>query len=188
MSDKQVLVAPRFNVPGNDPSARAERRMEPLPATVMKRAHQEKLQLCDALEELADSLPGQVDRLRCIGIASTLVPLLRRVHQYEEKIIYPAYEAAFGSGAGSTSAGLRVEHLEDQCFADEVTEALMAIGHGQAIENAEVVGFMLRGLFETMRRHVALESEHILPLISRRSLPCHPGTTAAGPSDCGEVR
>lgn len=167
MSEKQVLVASRFKAPGTYPSAPADRRMELLPAAVMKRAHHEKLRLCEALEELADSLPGQVDRLRCIGIASTLVPLLRRVHQYEEEIIYPAYEATVGSSAGQTSSRLRAEHLEDQCFADEVTEVLMAIGHGEAIENAEVVGFMLRGLFETMRRHIAFESEHILPLIIR---------------------
>ena len=167
MSEKQVFVASHFEVPSNHSSAPADRGMEPMPAAVMQRAHCEKLRLCEALEELADSLPGQVDPLKCIGIASTLVPLLRSVHQYEEEIIYPAYEAAVGSSAGQTSSRLRAEHLEDQCFADEVTEVLMAIGHGEAIENAEVVGFMLRGLFETMRRHIAFESEHILPLIIR---------------------
>jgi len=167
LSEKQVLVASRVEVPSNHLGAPADRSMAYMPAAVMKRAHCEKLRLCEALEELADSLPGQVDPLKCIGIASTLVPLLRSVHQYEEEIIYPAYEAAVGSSAGQTSSRLRAEHLEDQCFADEVTEVLMAIGHGKAIENAEVVGFMLRGLFETIRRHVAFESEHILPLIDR---------------------
>ena len=165
MNEKEVLVASRFKVRSNHLSAPTDHGMEAMPAAVMKRAHHEKLRLCEALEEIADSLPGQVDRLKCIGIASTLVPLLRSVHQYEEEIIYPAYEAAVGSGSGQTSSRLRAEHLEDQCFADEITEVLMAIGHGEAIENAEAVGFMLRGLFETMRRHIAFESEHILPLM-----------------------
>jgi hemerythrin-like domain-containing protein len=137
-----------------------------MPAAVMKRAHHEKLRLCEALEELADSLQGQVDHLKCIGIASTLVPLLRSVHQYEEEMIYPVYEAAVGGAAGQVSSRLRAEHLEDECFADEVTEILMAIGHGEALENTEAVGFMLRGLIETMRRHIAFESENILPLMN----------------------
>ena len=76
-----------------------------MPAAVMKRAHHEKLRLCEALEGLADSLPGQVDHLKCIGVASTLVPLLRSVHQYEEEIIYPAYEPAVGGAAGHLSFG-----------------------------------------------------------------------------------
>ncbi|RUU48640.1 hemerythrin domain-containing protein, partial [Mesorhizobium sp. M6A.T.Ca.TU.002.02.2.1] len=32
----------------------------------MKRAHREKLQLCDALEKIADPLPN-VDRLKILG-------------------------------------------------------------------------------------------------------------------------
>ncbi|WP_411909237.1 hypothetical protein [Mesorhizobium sp. AD1-1] len=35
---------------------------EAVPAAVMKRAHLEKLQLCEALERIADTLP-KVDRL-----------------------------------------------------------------------------------------------------------------------------
>nr|WP_312891188.1 hypothetical protein [Mesorhizobium silamurunense] len=54
---------------------------------------------------------------------------------------------------------LRAEHVEDQCFGDEVAETLVAIGHGDPIEPAEVVGFMLRGFFEGLRRHIAFERE-----------------------------
>ena len=64
------------------------------PAAVMKRAHDEKLRMCDALEEIADSLPDKVDRLKCIGVASALLPLLSSVHRYEEEVLFPAYEAA----------------------------------------------------------------------------------------------
>ena len=82
-------------------------------------------------------------------------------------MLFPAYEAAAGRSSGQRSSihRLRAEHLEDECFADEVTEVLMAIGHGQAVENPEAVGFMLRGLFETIRRHIAFESEHILAIV-----------------------
>jgi hemerythrin-like domain-containing protein len=141
-------------------------QMEALPAAIMKRAHFEKLRLCEALEEIGDSLPDDVDRLKCLGIANLLVPLLRDVHRYEEKVIFPAYEMATGRGSeDSTIRRLLAEHVEDECFAGEVTEVLLAIGHGGAITNADAVGFMLRGMFETLRRHIAFEREHVLPLI-----------------------
>lgn len=140
--------------------------LESAPAAMMKEVHREKLRLCEALEEIADMLPA-VDRLKCLAVANALVPLLRSIHHYEESVIFPAYEAAAGHGAQSVASTrrLRAEHVEDQCFADDLTEVLLALGHGKAVENAEVVGFMLRGFFETIRRHVAFEREHVLPLI-----------------------
>lgn len=136
------------------------------PNAVMKSAHGEKLQLCDALEKIADSLPW-VDRLKCLSTANAIVPLLRSIHQYEERIIFPAYEvAAAGSNANLASTRrLRAEHVEDECFAGEVTEILLAIGRGETVKNVEAVGFMLRGFFESVRRHIAFEREHVLPMI-----------------------
>ncbi|ESY72917.1 hemerythrin domain-containing protein [Mesorhizobium sp. M1050] len=132
----------------------------------MKRAHQEKLQLCDALERIADTLP-RVDCLSCLAAANAIVPLLRNVHQYEETVIFPVYEAASTSSDANRASirRLRAEHVEDECFAGEVTEILLAIGHGETVENAEAIGFMLRGFFEGLRRHIAFEREHVLPLI-----------------------
>lgn len=151
----------RENLILTDRSAR-----EAVPAAVMRRAHDEKLRLCDALERIADALPS-VDRLTCLSTANAIVPLLRSIHQYEETIIFPVYEEAMvGRNANLASTRrLRAEHVEDECFADEVTEILLAIGHGETVENAEAVGFMLRGFFESMRRHIAFEREHVLPEI-----------------------
>ncbi len=139
---------------------------ETVPAAVMRRAHGEKLQLCDSLEKIADALPG-VDPLMCLSTANAILPLLRNIHQYEETIIFPAYEeAVVGSDANLASTRrLRAEHVEDECFAGEVTEILLAIGHGEPVENPEAIGFMLRGFFESMRRHIAFEREHVLPMI-----------------------
>ncbi|AZO57687.1 MULTISPECIES: hemerythrin domain-containing protein [unclassified Mesorhizobium] len=135
----------------------------------MKRAHREKLQLCDALEKIADALPN-VDRLRCLGTANAIIPLLREVHRYEETVIFPAYEEAVGASSANLASTrrLRAEHAEDECFAGEATEILLAIGHGKTIDNAEAVGFMLRGFFEGLRRHIAFEREHVLPMIGLR--------------------
>ncbi|MET3592441.1 hemerythrin-like domain-containing protein [Mesorhizobium shonense] len=108
-----------------------------------------------------------VDRLQCLNLANSIVPLTRDVHRYEETVVFPAYEAALTMAKASLSSvtRLRAEHIEDECFAGEVTEALLAIGHGEGTENAEAVGFMLRGFFESLRRHIAFEREHLLPRI-----------------------
>nr|WP_156315312.1 hemerythrin domain-containing protein [Mesorhizobium sp. AA23] len=147
-------------------SAASSRRAgtQAIPGEVMKRAHREKLNLCDSLESIADALPN-VDRLKCLGTAKKIVPLF---HGFEETEIFPAYEAHLTPAEAklASTSRLRVEHLEDQCFASEVAETLLAIGHGDAIESPEAVGFMLRGFFEGLRRHIAFEREHVLPRIA----------------------
>lgn len=138
-----------------------------VPCVEMTNAHHSKLRLCEALEEIADRLPGDVDRFRCLEIASALVPLLRRCHEYEEEVVYPAFEAAHAHANGSlaTISRLKAEHVEDECAAQDLSEILLAIGHGEAIANPEAVGFMLRAFFEAVRRHVAFERDHVLPAI-----------------------
>jgi hemerythrin-like domain-containing protein len=138
-----------------------------VPCVEMTNAHHAKLRLCEALEEIADRLPADVDRFRCLEIASSLVPLMRRCHEYEEAIVYPAFEAAHSAtgGAAGTVRRLKAEHVEDECAAQDLSEVLLAVGHGDAIGNPEAVGFMLRAFFEAVRRHVAFEREHVLPAI-----------------------
>jgi len=129
----------------------------------MARAHTEKLKLCDALEAIADHLPFFVDRLQCLAVASSLVPLLRECHRFEEEIVFPAFAEA--RGADQVIARLKSEHFEDAGAAEDLSEALLTHGHGQPIDNPEALGYMLRALFESMRRHIAFERDHILPAI-----------------------
>lgn len=131
-------------------------------------AHDEMLRVCAALEEVADSLPANVDRVKCMVIAAELEPLLRGVHRFEEEALFPAYaEALRMAGRDQASVErLMAEHVEDECFAAELTEALLDIGRGGAPCNPEALGFMLRGFFEGKRRHVAFEREHLLPMIA----------------------
>ena len=166
MNREKELESSRFETSRENSILAARSGREAVPAAVMKRAHLEKLRLCEALERIADTLP-RVDCLACLAAGNAIVPLLRNIHQYEETVIFPVYEAAStGSDANLASTRrLRAEHVEDECFAGEVTEILLAIGHGKPIDNAEAVGFMLRGFFESLRRHIAFEREHVLPMI-----------------------
>lgn len=127
-------------------------------------AHREQLLLCDALEEIADSLPASVNRQKCIYAAKVLGPLIHGLHRYEEQVLFP-HLAARAKGGGplrETLSRLKFEHCEDECFAEELADTLLKLGSGAADVNVEAAGYMLRGFFETIRRHIAFEREHLL--------------------------
>tara|TARA_R110002020_G_scaffold364263_2_gene576580 strand:+ start:1201 stop:1707 length:507 start_codon:yes stop_codon:yes gene_type:complete len=134
------------------------------PISALRKAHREKLMLCDRLEEIADSLPDSVNRQKCIYAARALGPMIRGVHRFEEDVVFPMIAQWFKGDAkvDATLERLRFEHCEDECFAEELTEALHDLGAGKPDVNIEAIGYMLRGFFEAMRRHIAFESEYLL--------------------------
>ena len=138
------------------------------PAELMMETHKDQLVLCHRLEFIADSLPYFVDRQTCIGVARTLGPLIRRAHKLEEEIVFPAVRDHWKAleNIEKTLERLRYEHLEDECFAEELHDALMAYGCGEKRPGPDAFGYMLRGFFEGLRRHIAFEQEMIVPLFS----------------------
>jgi hypothetical protein len=132
-----------------------------VPCIDITTVHAQKLKLCDALEAIADALPSRLDRLQCLAVASSLVPLLRECHRFEEEHVFPVF--ARRRGGGEIVARLKAEHLEDDCAAEDLSEALLGYGHGRPVENPEAFGYMLRALFGAMRRHIAFERDHLLP-------------------------
>lgn len=129
----------------------------------MRLIHDKKVAMCQELEDITDGLPAAVDALSCLSVAAKLLPVLRRAHEYEEKVIFPAYEKLYASPVSTDR--LRAEHISDECFAADLTGILLKIGHGGPVDQAETFGFMLRGFFDGLRRHVAFEDEHIAPAI-----------------------
>lgn len=130
----------------------------------LKKAHDAQLTLCTALEEIADSLPANINRQKCMYAAKSLIPLVNGVHRYEEEALFPLLEslrAHDGELAGAI-ARLKFEHVEDECFAEELTDTLKRLGSGDATVNAEAAGYMLRGFFESIRRHIAFEQQFML--------------------------
>lgn len=126
-------------------------------------AYREQLALCDALEAIADSLPGSVNRQQCIYAAKALGPAIRSQHLCEETVLFPwlAKQAGAAQSLQDTLLRLKYEHFEDECFAEELTDALLKLGAGHPV-NMEAIGYMLRGFFEGLRRHIAFERDHLL--------------------------
>ena len=131
------------------------------------RARDEQLALCKTLEEIADSLPDSVDRQACIQTAKAIGPLIDRAHRMEEDLLFPVLEEKVSVvfDLRATLERLRIEHTGDEFFAEELVEVLMSYGAGNPVQSAETTGYMLRGFFETLKRHIAFEQELLLPII-----------------------
>lgn len=132
----------------------------------LEAAHAELLRLCDRLEGIADSLPDAVDRKACEEAAGSLMPMVAKTHRFEEETLFPMIAKAYpGETMARTLERLRNEHVEDECYAEDLTEALETLaGHKPGAVEAETFGYMLRGFFAAMRRHIAFEQTHLPPL------------------------
>lgn len=145
----------------------------PDPATVHQVAldHQALLLLCDLLESIADRLPHDLDRAECLILGRALAPMLHRIRQHEEEVLFPAL---LGWGAVlpdivETIDRLRLEHQVDGCYAEDVEDMLRSYGESRPNLAPDAAGFMLRGFFESLRRHVAFERQLLVPLFELTS-------------------
>jgi hemerythrin-like domain-containing protein len=124
----------------------------------LQAAIERQLNLCDLLEAIADSLPDRIDRQQCLSVARMIGPLTKQAHAAEEQFLFPELASHHGD-AEAVIEKLRLEHIEDECFAEEVQFELLQIGRGQPLMQPEATGYMLRGFFEGVRRHIRHEKE-----------------------------
>lgn len=124
--------------------------------------------LCCRLEQIADSLPSNVDRQECLCVARSLYPLVRHAHEFEESQLFPVLMRVpvRPEGLAETIERLKCEHWEDECYAEEIRSELLQFVQDPKLTNIETLGYMLRGFFESLRRHIAFEREHVLPLLA----------------------
>ena len=137
------------------------------PLDMIAHAHAVQVQMCDAMERIADGLPDDVDRRLCAQVASCLQFDLPLHHHDEETGTLPDSQAA---GAGWTTGLIEIldrlaaEHSSDTDFASEIAESLELLGQGSRSANPDMLGYMLRGFFERYRRHVHWENTLVMPL------------------------
>lgn len=141
-------------------------RIQRNPLDLIEHDHARQAGLCDILEQIADGLPADVDRRRCREAASALRYDLPLHHLDEEEGLFPLLRkhAAQSGKLAVITARLASEHSADESFAEELTEALEALSASGTAANPEALGYMLRGFFESYRRHILWETEILLPL------------------------
>jgi hemerythrin-like domain-containing protein len=129
--------------------------------------HAKQSHMCEQLEALADSLPDNVGNQECLMLARAIYPEIKRSHEFEENSLFPAARECDPDNLtlASTLERLRYEHWEDESFAEELTDALTSFVAEPECRNPEKLAYMLRGFFEGLRRHIAFEREHLIPLL-----------------------
>lgn len=135
--------------------------------TLLAASQRRQLGLCADLEYLADSIPYHLNRARCVELGQAIVGIMLEAQALEEQILLSAVKGpiSWHADLGGSIDRLRVEHIADLCFSEEIGEALLMLGQGGQRVDAEVLGYMLRGFFEGLRRHLAFEREILFPLI-----------------------
>jgi len=136
-------------------------------------AHAVQVQMCDAMERIADGLPDEVDRRLCAQVASCLAFDLPLHHHDEEVALFPLLRqrAQPEDGLDSILEWLAAEHSSDNDFASAIAEALESLAQGARPPNPEMLGYMLRGFFERYRRHIHWENTLVMPLARLRLTP-----------------
>lgn len=132
----------------------------------LKQNHQDLLALCHDLEALADSLPFDVNERLCHDVSDSVVALLARTQAFEEELLFPDLDREAGSCFSAMMIErLKNEHRCDRLAAEEIALTLKALLRGHCGLTFETIGYMLRGFFECVRRHVASERALIEQLI-----------------------
>lgn len=127
---------------------------------------EQQFALCQKLEALADTLPSGVDTRAAAAISDQLRVILQHSHEAEETIIFAALVAADPLTRPILDR-LRMEHREDEDHVRDICDAIAVFAHDQSRTETEELGYMLRCLFTSLRRHIAFDRDYILPLYLR---------------------
>lgn len=140
------------------------------PLVMIAHAHAMQVQMCDAMERIADGLPDEIDRRLCASVASCLQFDLPLHHHDEETALFPLLRnrAMPDDGIAEILERLASEHSSDTDFASEIAESLEQLGQGGRAPNPDMLGYMLRGFFERYRRHVHSENTLVMPVARLR--------------------
>ncbi len=145
----------------------------------VEESYDKLLALCAHLEGFADALPDAIDRQECLIMSRALGPMVHRIQEFEEQQVFPVLLAwqAIKPEMTETIDRLKIEHQLDSCYAEDVQDMLRGLGEGRPTLSPDAAGFMLRGFFEAMRRHVAFEQQFLVPLLqlALRRLPASVG-------------
>lgn len=124
--------------------------------------------LCDALENAADRLPDKVVLGECLHLRRAIPPILTAVHRMEEEIILPFMKEnrRMLPGLPEILDQVRYEQIEEECYAEELCDALRAYGTGLGKPSPETLGYMLRGYFDCARRRIRFDCTVLIPMLS----------------------
>jgi hypothetical protein len=126
-----------------------------------------QLEICCTLESLADSLP-EVDLNLARALAGVLEPSWIEHVSFQDEVLFPILsrdvERALLVARLDT---LKREHTEISGRFGELNEQIVLVIEGEA-HNADAFGYLVRGVFESLRSHIDHEAvllEEFMPRV-----------------------
>lgn len=131
--------------------------------------HGLQLELCDALELIADELPGRIDATLLREVINVLAHGMTPHFAFEEHALFPLLRRRASDDHPLMAAltQLETEHERDADLSQELVEQLRHLMLREEAMNPDMLGYMLRGYFESQRRHVEWENSIVLPAARR---------------------
>lgn len=151
--------------PSASVSATAAACRTPDPIGLIAEEHALQRELCDVLEAIADGLPSRFDKALAVIAVSLLEGSVPAHMQLEEEALFPLLRERVERDDPLHAAlqCLEEEHDRDGAALLEMTDALKTAINAPVVSNADMLGYMLRGYFESQRRHIAWEDRVVLP-------------------------
>jgi hypothetical protein len=134
---------------------------------ILQDTYDRQIALCNELERIADSLPDRVDHQACRSAANALPASMAAVHAVEEELLFPQILAKSRHGHQDLIEKMRLQQVVDLWSAEEVQQELLLLASGQPSLSPEAMGYLLRGFFDGVRRHV-LHSKELLDVLDER--------------------
>ena len=114
-------------------------------------------------------LRWNADKRYLRDLADAIPPLLKSVHDLEERLLFPDFDRHAGSCfAAMTIERLKAEHRCDRLAAEELSLTLKAVADGRCGLSPDTVARMLAGFQESLRRHVFSEKMILESLLAAK--------------------
>jgi hypothetical protein len=126
-----------------------------------------QLDICDALESLADSLPCRDDMTLARMLAAIAEPSWAEHVRFQEAALFPVLKSLTANKRCDACEGLdalEAEHGTCLGQTQEMAEQLRFFVAGEEIDGA-LMGYTLRSAFDGRRRHIEREQALLTPLL-----------------------
>jgi len=151
--------------PGNDAQSTEIGCQTPNPLRILSEEHALQSELCDLLEAIADKLPQRPDgKLAQVALSILEAGFLSHM-RLEDDVLFPMLRqrAPQDHRLIAALACLEQEHDRDGAAFIEIIDGLHTLIADRPIRNPDMFGYMLRGFFESQRRHIAWEDSVVMP-------------------------
>lgn len=135
--------------------------------------HRLQQELCDVLEEIADALPGPIEPAQVEFATTVLRTSIGRHIAILTHLLFPVLrQRALASDEIKTFIGqITADNAADEVLAYDTADQLEAAADKRQAGKPDMLAYMLRGMFEGRRRHIAWEMSVLIPLARERLRP-----------------